>query len=86
MKIFQFTVLTLIIPATALYYAEPQTPSKVDLDHATTDLANHTWMSQLSDRVSLASLNIPGTHNSAALQEPFPKTAKCQTLSITEQL
>ncbi len=86
MKRFQFTVLTLIISTTALYYAEPQTPSKVDLDHATTDLVNHTWMSQLSDRVSLASLNIPGTHNSAALLEPFLKTAKCQTLSITEQL
>ena len=46
----------------------------------------HGWMSQLSDDMSLAALNIPGTHNSAALHEPFPRAAKCQTLSIAEQL
>ena len=37
-------------------------------------------MSRIADSVSLASLNLPGTHDSGARYEPFPNTAKCQTL------
>ena len=44
------------------------------------------WMSKLADETPIVSLNIPGTHNSAALREPFPKTAKCQSMTIGEQL
>ena len=43
-------------------------------------------MSRIADSVSLASLNLPGTHDSGARYEPFPNTAKCQTLSIPKQL
>ena len=50
------------------------------------DLDSHSWMVKLPDSISLASLNIPGTHNSGALHEPFPRTAKCQQLSIIDQL
>ena len=47
---------------------------------------NPDWMSRLADESPIVSLNIPGTHNSAALHEPFPKTAKCQSMTIDEQL
>ena len=41
------------------------------------------WMSGLSDGKNLAQINIPGTHESGALYDPF---AKCQYLEIDEQL
>lgn len=44
------------------------------------------WMSARSDSASLADLTIPGSHESAALYEPFPGTAKCQTLGLRQQL
>ena len=44
------------------------------------------WLSNLPDDTALQTLHIPGTHNSAALFEPLPGTAKCQSLSIAEQL
>jgi 1-phosphatidylinositol phosphodiesterase len=48
--------------------------------------AGHDWMSKISEKTLISSLNIPGTHNSGALREPFPGTAKCQTLSLGQQL
>ena len=44
------------------------------------------WLSTLPDDTALQTLRIPGTHNSAALYEPLPGTAKCQSLSIAQQL
>lgn len=44
------------------------------------------WMENLPDDTPLSQITIPGTHNSAALREPFPGTAKCQTLTLTQQL
>lgn len=44
------------------------------------------WMSNIPDRASLSSINIPGTHNSGALHEPILGTAKCQSMSLQEQL
>ena len=44
------------------------------------------WMAARSDSASLADLTIPGSHESAALYEPFPGTAKCQTLGLRQQL
>ena len=44
------------------------------------------WMSRISDEMRLSSLTIPGTHNSAALREPLAGTAKCQSLTLSEQL
>ncbi|WP_372806103.1 phosphatidylinositol-specific phospholipase C [Pontiella sp.] len=44
------------------------------------------WMGSVDGAVALSLLSIPGTHNSAALHEPFPGTAKCQLLSLSAQL
>ena len=48
--------------------------------------AGHNWMMKVPDKALVSSLNIPGTHNAGALHEPFPRTAKCQTLTLAEQL
>ena len=45
-----------------------------------------TWMTQLADDTRLASLSIPGTHDSAARFEPYPGIAMTQTLTFAEQL
>jgi 1-phosphatidylinositol phosphodiesterase len=44
------------------------------------------WMAKLADGAPLASLSIPGTHETLALFEPFPGTAKCQDLALADQL
>lgn len=44
------------------------------------------WMGLLSGNLSLAQLTIPGTHDSGARYEPVSGTAKCQNLTIDEQL
>jgi len=44
------------------------------------------WMGAIADNTSLTSLSIPGTHDSGARVEPVSGTAKCQNLSIREQL
>jgi 1-phosphatidylinositol phosphodiesterase len=44
------------------------------------------WMSYVSDTASLADLTIPGTHDSGAMHEPIAGMAKCQNLTIREQL
>src|SRR5262245_33535864 len=43
-------------------------------------------MAPLPDASTLAQLSIPGTHASAALYEPITGTAKCQRLTLAEQL
>jgi len=48
--------------------------------------ADYDWMSKIPDKALISSLNIPGTHNSGALHEPFPGTAKCQSLTLAQQL
>ncbi|MBB5636802.1 1-phosphatidylinositol phosphodiesterase [Pedobacter cryoconitis] len=44
------------------------------------------WMSFLPDTTSIAQVSIPGTHDSGARFEPVSGTAKCQELTIAEQL
>jgi 1-phosphatidylinositol phosphodiesterase len=44
------------------------------------------WMAGLPDRTPITRITIPGTHNSAALHEPLPSTAACQSLTIPGQL
>jgi 1-phosphatidylinositol phosphodiesterase len=44
------------------------------------------WMGSVDGSVALSLLSIPGTHNSAALYELFPGTAKCQSLALSAQL
>src|SRR3954469_17966940 len=44
------------------------------------------WMAELDDGRGLASLSIPGTHDTAARFEQYPGLSKCQELTIAEQL
>ena len=44
------------------------------------------WMKDIPDRTPLTEITIPGTHNAGALHEPYPGTAQCQSLTITQQL
>ncbi len=43
-------------------------------------------MTALPDDAGLSQLSIPGTHESAALYEPLAGTAKCQNLTLAQQL
>jgi 1-phosphatidylinositol phosphodiesterase len=43
-------------------------------------------MASISDDRRLSELSIPGTHDSGAYYEPFTGVAKCQALSIADQL
>ncbi len=44
------------------------------------------WMKSLDGDKPISQISIPGTHNSAALFEPIRGTAKCQNLTIPQQL
>lgn len=46
----------------------------------------NAWMGAINDNTLLSALSIPGTHDSGARVEPIGGTAKCQNLSISEQL
>lgn len=50
------------------------------------DLSGNNWMGSINGSYLLSEISIPGTHDSGALYEPFPGTAKCQDLTIGEQL
>ena len=44
------------------------------------------WMARIRDDRLISDLSIPGTHDSAARYEKFDGTAKCQSLSLDDQL
>ncbi|MBN2842929.1 MAG: hypothetical protein JXM68_07555, partial [Sedimentisphaerales bacterium] len=48
--------------------------------------AGNNWMAAQKDISLLSQLSIPGTHDSGARFEPIGGTAKCQNLTIAEQL
>jgi 1-phosphatidylinositol phosphodiesterase len=48
--------------------------------------AANDWMTSIGDSVLLSQLTIPGTHDSGAMYEPVSGTAKCQSLTIAQQL
>ena len=48
--------------------------------------AGNNWMTPLDGNLPLSQFSIPGTHDSGALVEPVSGTAKCQNLSIADQL
>lgn len=48
--------------------------------------AGNNWLSSLPDAQPLTRITLPGTHNSGALHEPYPGTAKCQSIPISDQL
>ncbi|MBW8687628.1 phosphatidylinositol-specific phospholipase C [Chitinophaga rhizophila] len=49
-------------------------------------VAMNSWMTGIADNTSIAALSIPGTHDSGARVEPVAGTAKCQDLTIAQQL
>lgn len=49
-------------------------------------VTSNNWMSGIDGNKPLGRLSIPGTHDSGARYEPVAGTAKCQNLSIEEQL
>ena len=53
---------------------------------AKASIAATDWMTSLPDTTSITALSIPGTHDSGARVEPISGTAKCQDLSIGDQL
>jgi 1-phosphatidylinositol phosphodiesterase len=53
---------------------------------ATPDALVPGWMSNVADTRGLTELSIPGTHDSGARFEPYPGLAKCQELTIADQL
>src|SRR5690349_13075092 len=44
------------------------------------------WMQSLPDNYLLSQLSVPGSHDAGARFEPVSGTAKCQSLTIAEQL
>lgn len=48
--------------------------------------AMNNWMTGIADNTSIARITIPGTHDSGARFEPVAGTAKCQDLTIAQQL
>lgn len=50
------------------------------------DPAGSAWMGALEGNWPIQHLSIPGSHDSGALLEPLSGTAKCQSLTIAEQL
>ena len=60
---------------------DSENPEEPDVTYS---LSN--WMSAVDGETPLSMISIPGTHESCALYEPWPGTAICQTMSISEQL
>jgi 1-phosphatidylinositol phosphodiesterase len=46
----------------------------------------NNWMGSVNSSYSISQISIPGTHDSGARFEPVSGTAKCQNLTIGEQL
>lgn len=77
------TLLALAPIACASPEAEDDESASVEALSSTDGVS---WMRAVAGRTSLADLSIPGTHDSCALRETVPGTAKCQNLTLTEQL
>lgn len=46
----------------------------------------NNWMAAVPDRTKISALSIPGTHDSGARFENWPGSAKCQSMTIEDQL
>lgn len=55
-------------------------------DLALIDRSAPCWMTAINGSLKPSQFTIPGTHNSAARVENWPSTAKCQHLTIADQL
>ncbi|NIG52990.1 phosphatidylinositol-specific phospholipase C [Chitinophaga sp. Cy-1792] len=67
---------------------QPEKISAVKTEALSSSLAVtlNGWMNNLADNTSLTAITIPGTHDSGARFEPIGGTAKCQDLTIAQQL
>ncbi|SKA37317.1 1-phosphatidylinositol phosphodiesterase [Chitinophaga eiseniae] len=54
--------------------------------NATVAFSLNNWMGSIANERNLAAISIPGTHDSGARFEPIGGTAKCQDLTIAQQL
>lgn len=54
--------------------------------HGLSGVTGANWMSALNGELLVSQVTIPGTHDTMALHEPVAGTAKCQNLSLTDQL
>lgn len=53
---------------------------------ATAAISTTSWMQSLPNSYLLSQLSVPGSHDAGARYEPVSGTAKCQSLTIAEQL
>lgn len=65
--------------------------TKVFMRYAIVDIydkpvSNRNWLSNISDSVLIGDINLPGTHDSAAINTTIHTPYACHCLSITEQL
>ena len=65
---------------------DPSNSDEKPNDDEVKEITPATWMSAVDDETSLGSIAMPGTHDSGATKEPLSGTAKCQNLTIEEQL
>jgi 1-phosphatidylinositol phosphodiesterase len=72
-----FALALLALPCVGRAQAAPAPPPSLPLSD---------WMSRIDGTTKLGELSIPGSHDTCALHEPFPGTARCQALSLREQL
>ena len=78
--------MALLAPILCLFVACGKgTPDSATEDSTTT--ASHAFMAELPNEAPLSALVLPGTHDSGATVDMvLPGTAKCQSLTIGEQL
>ncbi|WP_316845732.1 phosphatidylinositol-specific phospholipase C [Pedobacter psychrodurus] len=67
-------------------FSGPKLKENVNPNSVLANFSLNNWMSVLADQNSIAAISIPGTHDSGAMIEPVAGTAKCQNLSIADQL
>ena len=66
---------------------DTQTPALgLSADASSPAISSWNWMEGQDDATFLSEISIPGTHDSGARHEPIAGTAKCQNLTIAEQL
>ena len=83
-KLVKIGALLLAGATTALcFIVSPTLFGIVAVDSAATGT---DWMKSLDGKKLISQISLPGTHNSAALYEPIRGTAKCQNLTIKQQL
>ena len=58
----------------------------ISVDHMNKDVCHKNWMKVLNDKIPLEDINIPGTHDSAAINKYTHTLYACHYTTISEQL